>query len=231
MALVGVVFGAFFGKMIFGGFGRNVFNPALTGRAFIYISFGAAMTARWTLPFREGAGGFARWANTAPDAITQATPGVLLKSSHAGNFGLAEMLLGIEPGVIGGTGAVLTLLCGLCIVWKKAANYRIVAGGIAGFLVAQTAAWLAGASKAADPGSALISGSFLFGIFFYATDPVSASQTDAGRWVYGALVGVLSSVISVFSIWPAGTMFAVLLGNLFAPLLDMGARRLEAKRA
>jgi Na+-transporting NADH:ubiquinone oxidoreductase subunit B len=208
-----------------------VFNPALTGRAFVYVSFGTEMTARWTKPFHKGAAGFTHWANTAPDAITQATPGMLLKSPQTGTFGIGEMLLGIEPGVIGGTGAILAVLCGLYIVWKKAASYRIVAGGVAGFLLAQTAAWLSGAPGAADPAGAAATGSFLFGVFFYATDPVTACQTDAGRWVYGALVGVLSSVISVFSVWPAGTMFAVLLGNVFAPLIDMGARRLERKRS
>jgi len=230
MALVGTVFGALFGKMVFGGFGRNVFNPALTGRAFIYVSFGAAMTARWTQPFRGMPGGFGRWANTAPDAITQATPGMLLKAGASEPAGWADMLSGIEPGVIGGTGAVLTLLCGLYLLWRKAASYRIVIGGIAGFLVVQTLAWLGGAARAADPLGAAASGSFLFGIFFYATDPVSACQTDPGRWIYGALVGALSSVIAVFSIWPAGTMFAVLLGNMFAPLIDMASRALRSKR-
>ncbi len=215
MAVAGVVFAVVFGKMAFGGFGRNVFNPALTGRAFLYICFGAPMTARWNPAFTGLPGGFAAY---TPDAITGATPGMLLKAGHP--FALGDLFWGSAAGTIGGTSAVLAILGGLYLVFTRTANYRIPLAGILGFLAIQTLLWKLGAARAADPFHAMLAGSFLIGIFFYATDPVSAAQTDTGRWLFGALVGLLSSVIGIFSAWPAGTMFAVLLANMFAPITD-----------
>jgi Na+-transporting NADH:ubiquinone oxidoreductase subunit B len=84
--------------------------------------------------------------------------------------------------------------------------------------------------NAADPLTALLAGSTLMGMFFMATDPVSASQTQGGRWVYGALVGALTVLIRTFSIWPEGTMFAILLGNTFAPIIDHLIRQRAAKK-
>ena len=90
--------------------------------------------------------------------------------------------------------------------------------------------WLTGVKNATDPLHAMLAGSFMVGVFFYATDPVSASQTNEGRWLYGAFIGVLSSLISVFSAWPAGTMFSILLANMFAPITDYGIRALKSRR-
>lgn len=243
MGIVGIVFGITFGKMVYGGFGRNIFNPALTGRAFIYICFGNYLTAQWYEPWTRFPAGLVRWGWTAasapPDAITTATPGMLLKLSsealaargvEVADLSLRHLLLGTTSGVIGGTSAVLTLLCGLYIVWRKAANYRIVITGFLGYAVAQTLFWHFKLGSAADPLRAALASSLVIGIFFYATDPVSASQTNPGRWIYGALVGALSATIATFSAWPAGTMFAILLANMFAPLLDYVVRMLQEKK-
>jgi len=219
MAIAGTVFGVLFGKMAFGGFGRNVFNPALTGRAFLYLCFGAHMTGRWSLPVEGPFGGFAAY---APDAVTAATPGMLLKTGAL--FPLADLVFGRTAGTIGGTSALLALAGGLYLLITRTANWRIPVAGTLGFLAAQTLFWKLGAARAADPLHALLAGSFLVGILFYATDPVSAAQTQPGRWLYGAAVGILSSVIGVFSVWPAGTMFAILLANMFAPLADHAIR-------
>jgi Na+-transporting NADH:ubiquinone oxidoreductase subunit B len=100
----------------------------------------------------------------------------------------------------------------------------------AAFLALQLAFWIAGVRNAADPLTALLSGSVLLGLFFMATDPVSASQTQGGRWVYGALVGALTVLIRTFSIWAEGTMFAILLGNTFAPIVDWLVRERQRKR-
>lgn len=226
MAVVGVLFAVVFGKMVFGGFGRNIFNPALTGRAFIYVCFGQQMTAMWSEPVPGALGGFAVY---AADAITQATPAILLKQGTLIPY--SDLLVGRTAGTIGGTSALLGLIGGIYLMWSRAANYRIVVSGFAGFLCMQGALWLAGVSSAAEPVHSLLAGSFVVGICFYATDPVSASQTDEGRWVYGAMVGVLSSLIGVFSVWPAGTMFAILLANMSAPLLDHGVRTWKAGRS
>ena len=215
MAVVGIVFGILFGKMVFGGFGKNIFNPALSGRAFIYVSFGGYMTARWYEPVGGVLGGLKTY---AADAVTGATPGMLLKTGET--FSLVSLFFGNTAGTIGGTSAFLAIAGGLYLVRSKAANYRIVIAGLAGYLLMQTILWAAGVQDAADPLHGILAGSFVVGIFFFATDPVSASQTNPGRWAYGAFVGVMTSLISTFSMWPAGSMFAILLANMFAPIMD-----------
>ena len=234
IAVVGAVFGVFFGKMVFGGFGRNVFNPALVGRIFIYVSFAVPMNARWAEPitsstgslaFPWGVGGFARWAS---DALTGATPLRFLREGKP--VDLLPLLWGNVAGSIGETSAVVILLGGLYIIWKKAANWRIVVSECAAFIVLQGIFWLADVRHATDPLTALLSGSVMLGMFFMATDPVSAAQTQGGRWIYGALVGALTVLIRTFSIWPEGTMFAILLGNTFAPITDWLIRQRQQQR-
>ena len=243
MAVMGIIFGIVFGKMVFGGFGRNVFNPALTGRAFVYISFGNYMTAQWYEPWMRFPAGLAHWGWTAasapPDVITTATPGMLLKMSvtalaerglTAADLSFRSLFFGDCAGVIGGTSAVLTIFCGLYLLWTKAASYRIVLSGFLGYAVVQTLLWRLGLGNAPDPLRAAMGGSLIIGLFFYATDPVSAAQTHAGRWLYGAIVGAMSSLISTFSAWPAGTMFAILLANMFAPITDYTVRLLQTPK-
>jgi Na+-transporting NADH:ubiquinone oxidoreductase subunit B len=225
MAVVGVVVGIAFGKMVFGGFGRNVFNPALTGRAFLYVSFGGPMTAQWSEPIAGRLGGFVAYSS---DAMTAATPGMLMKGGV--DFPLTALLMGHVPGVLGGASVIYAAIGGLYILWRKAANYRIVVSGLAGFLAMQTLLWLGGARGAAPPLHAMLAGALLFGLLFYATDPVSAAQTQEGRWLYGGFIGVMSSLIGVFSAWPAGTMFAILLANMVAPITDHAIRAVKANR-
>ena len=226
MVAVGAVFAVAFGKMMFGGFGRNVFNPALVGRAFLYISFGGWMTAHWSEPVSGWAGGFGAYAT---DAITQATPGMLLKSGAEVSF--RDLFLGATAGTIGGTSAALAIAGGVYLLWRKTANWRIAVPALLGFYVIQGGLWVAGVSRAAEPLHAMVAGSFLLGVFFYATEPVTASKHKVGRWIYGAFIGVMSSLIGVFSVWPAGTMFAILLANMFAPIMDYGLKQWDAKRA
>jgi Na+-transporting NADH:ubiquinone oxidoreductase subunit B len=225
MALVGCVFGVVFGKMVFGGFGRNIFNPALTGRAFIYVSFGGYMTAMWQDPFSGFPGGLTKY---AVDAVTQATPGMLLKTGST--FTLSELFLGTTAGTIGGTSILLAVAGGLYLLFTKTANYRIVVSGLLGYLITQTALWHSGVQHACDPLHGMLAGSFMVGVFFYATDPVSASQTNEGRWLYGAFIGIMSSLITVFAAWPAGTMFAILLANMFAPITDHFIKEIKKAR-
>lgn len=232
IAVVGIVFGVVFGKMAFGGFGRNVFNPALVGRVFIYVSFALPMTARWAQPLAaptgpsglpSGWGGFLRF---SADAVSGATPLRVLR--EGGSVDILPLLWGNVAGSLGETSAILLALGGIYIIWKKAANWRIVAAQLAAFLVLQGAFWLAGVRHSPDPLTALLSGSVLMGMLFMATDPVSAAQTQGGRWIFGALVGALIVLIRTFSIWPEGTMFAILLGNTFAPIFDYAVRQRKA---
>lgn len=233
IAAVGAVFGVLFGKMVFGGYGRNVFNPALVGRVFVYVSFSTPMTARWVQPLTPAVGtlalpapwgGFVRF---AADAVSAATPLRLLRDGKP--VETFPLLWGNVAGSLGETSAVLLVLGGLYIMWKKAANWRIVVSELIAFLLIQTVFWLAGVRNAADPLTALLSGSMMIGMLFMATDPISAAQTQGGRWIYGAIVGVLTVLIRTFSIWPEGTMFAILLGNTFAPIIDHFIRSSKAK--
>lgn len=225
MVIAGVVFAVVFGKMVFGGFGRNIFNPALTGRAFLYISFGAHMTGMWSDPVPGGIGGFGAY---APDAITGATPGMLMKTGKT--FDLLPLLLGNTSGTLGGTSAILALLGGLYLVRTRAANYRIPVAAFAAFFVVQTLLWVSGTGGGVDPLRAVLAGNAVFGFFFFATDPVSACKTNEGRWFYGAFIGAMTVLIASFSMWPAGTMFAILLANMFAGITDYTVKALKKKR-
>jgi Na+-transporting NADH:ubiquinone oxidoreductase subunit B len=233
IAAVGAVFAILFGKMVFGGFGRNVFNPALTGRVFIYVSFAVPMTARWVQPL-AGAGGplglpaaWGGFSRFAADAVSQATPLGLLHQGKA--VDLLPLLWGNVSGSLGETSALLLVLGGAYILATRAANWRIVVSQLIAFLVMQSALWLAGVRGAADPLRAMLAGSFLLGMLFMATDPISAAQTQGGRWIYGALIGVLWPLIRTFSIWPEATGFAILLGNTFAGIIDYAVRQAKER--
>ena len=234
IAALGMVFGIVFGKMIFGGFGRNIFNPAITARAFVYISFGVPMTAKFVAN-ATGLGWFPAGLGTwvSADAISAATPLVTEGSS------MLELLFGFTSGCFGETSAILIVLGGLYIIYKKAANWKVVVSSLLGFLVIQTIFWASGLQvltesgmrASGDPITALLSGSFLIGAFFMITDPVSTSQsTDLGRWIYGATFGVLVVLIRTFSTWVEGVTFAILLVNMFAPLLDTVIKGARAKK-
>ncbi len=228
IAVVGIVFGIVFGKMVFGGFGRNVFNPAISGRAFVYISFGAPMTASFVQPASGFPGGFAQWLSGA-DAVSRATP--LFEFNSGGEVPLLNLITGLTSGSLGETSAILIAAAAIFLIIRKAANWRIIVSGLAGFLVLQTILYLAGVDAALNPLSSLFCGSLMYGIVFMATDPISSSQTtDTGRWIYGALIGVLISLIRVFSIWIEAVTFAILLANMFAPLLDHILKEQKKKR-
>jgi Na+-transporting NADH:ubiquinone oxidoreductase subunit B len=213
--------------MVFGGFGKNVFNPAITARAFVYISFGVPMTARFVLPqtsLNWFPAGFGTWL-TAADSVSAATPMATQSASYL------QLLLGNISGSFGETSALLIILGGAYIVYKKAANWKIVVGSIGSFLLLQTILWISGIPTATNPLYAVLSGSFLLGAFFMVTDPISSSQsTDAGRWVYGALFGLLTVVIRVFANWAEGVTFAILLVNMFGPLCDHYFKQRKAKK-
>ncbi|HPB30091.1 MAG TPA: RnfABCDGE type electron transport complex subunit D [Candidatus Sumerlaeota bacterium] len=226
MGMVGAAFGVLFGKMVFGGFGKNVFNPALVGRAFIYVAFPNPMNAWWSPPFGGFPGGFAHW---MPDAVTGATPMTILK--EGGAQALKDLFLGSTAGCFGETCALLILLGGIYIIWKKSADYRIVLSGLAGFILLQTILRGAGISSALHPVPALLSGSFLFGLFFFITEPISASRHQTGKWIYGFFYGVMVVIIRTFSVWREAVTFAVLLANVFAPIMDYALAMLDRKSA
>ena len=168
IAVVGIVFGVVFGKMVFGGFGRNVFNPAISGRAFVYISFGVPMTAGFVQPATGFPGGFTQWLAGA-DAVSRATP--LFEFNSGGGVPLLNLVSGFTAGSLGETSAVLIIIGGIFLIAKKAANWRIILSGLLGYLVMQSALFFGGIEAAINPVSGLFCGSLLFGIVFYGYRP------------------------------------------------------------
>ncbi len=227
MAAVGIVVGVALGKMVFGGFGQNVFNPAMVGRSFIYITFPLQMTNRWMEPFWGGLGGITHWSPSL-DTLTQATPLDILR--HGGTLPWQNLLLGRTSGSIGEMSALLILLGGLYIVAKKAASWRLVLSCLLGGTLSSGLLRLAGFTQISNPVETLMAGSFLFGAFFVVTEPVSGAKTKTGQWVYGFMIGALIVVLRGFSNFSEGVMFSVLIINAFVPILDQTVQQFQAKK-
>lgn len=229
MAAVGIVVAVAIGKMAFGGMGLNIFNPAMVGRCFIYITFPIEMTGTWMRPFWGGAGGFSGWTPPA-DALTGATPLVEMKQGI--NVALDHLITGNIPGSLGETSALLILLGAGFIIYKKAAPWRIALSCLMGGLGASAIFVTLGVKGALNPIQTLLAGSFLFGTAFVVTEPISGAKTSAGQWIYGASVGSLSVLLRLYSNFAEGIMFSVLLMNACVPILDHAIRRPQsAKKA
>jgi Na+-transporting NADH:ubiquinone oxidoreductase subunit B len=227
MAVVGIVAGVALGKMVFGGFGQNVFNPAMVGRCFIYITFPLQMTNRWVEPFWGGLGGLTHW-SVPLDTITQATPLEVLRQGEL--IPWQNLLFGRTSGSIGEMSAVLILLGGLFIVYKKAASWRLVLSCLLGGIISSGIFRLAGFAQIPDPLTTLMAGSFLFGAFFVVTEPVSGAKTKIGQWIYGTIIGALIVILRGFSNFSEGVMFSVLIMNAFVPVLDQTVQQIQAKK-
>ena len=221
IAVIGIVFGVVFGKMVFGGFGHNVFNPAMVGRCFIYVTFPIAMTNRWVEPVGGIYGGFSVWFPPV-DALTTATPLRVLREGM--DFPLAELFMGNIPGSMGETAAWLILLGGIYIIVKKSAPWRLAVSCLSGGVLLSLALRIAGIHAVPDPLSSLLAGSFLFGTFFVVTEPISGPKTEVAQWIYGFVIGGLAIVLRKYSNFSEGIMFAVLFMNMFVPVMDMAVK-------
>ncbi len=201
-AAAGSAVGIVVGKQLFGGFGRNLLNPALTGRFFIVYAFPGAF-APWKTPF---------------DLTTTATP------LGEGTAGYLPLFLGNISGSIGETSALLLLIGGGYLVYKKYANWRIPVGILATVLVI---ALLAGE----DPLFHILSGSLLLGALFMATDPVTSSKSQSGRFVFGIGIGFIVMAMRLWGWLPEGTTFAILGMNLVVPAIDKYLKKTKPKKA
>jgi Na(+)-translocating NADH:ubiquinone oxidoreductase B subunit len=228
MVAVGVVFGVVVGKEIFGGTGRNPFNPALVGRVFLAIGYPAAMGTRWIEPLLAPWGRLnVAFALRAPDAVSSATPLAQAKGGALAPF--FDLLVGGTLGSAGETSAIAIVLGGLVLLAMGIASWRTVVAILVSFT------GLAALFQVLVPGSPpvwfhLLSGGILFGAFFMATDPVSGPVTTAAKWPYGLLIGASTILIRTFSGYVEGAMFAILLGNIFAPLFDEVVIRARMRR-
>lgn len=223
-AALGAALAIAVGKEIFGGVGRNVLNPPLTGLAFLYFAYPGALT------------GDSVW--VAVDAVSGATPLGFVRAGglaglDAAGIRWSDAALGVVPGALGATSPVACSLGAILLVYSGVASGRIIAGGVAGLVLAALAFdWLGGpASGSGLPWYwHLVTGGFAFGLVFLATDPVTSAATNAGRWIYGLLIGAVVVLIRVAN--PAhreGVLLAILLGNVVAPLIDQIVARLQMR--
>jgi len=222
IAAIGIVFGVGFGKCIFGGFGRNIFNPAIAGRLFVYVAFPQGMQRSFLPPWKPGMP-WTSWLNTSVDSATAATPLVDIKEGAALN--LFDLLTGFRIGALGESAIILIMLAGLYLIFTKTANWKIMLSTVFSFSTVIVVLWIAsvsslGSSMSFPPIESLLSGSILFVAVFMATDPITAPKKPGAQWIYGILIGSISALIRVFSLFPEGVSFGVLIGNTFASLLD-----------
>jgi Na+-transporting NADH:ubiquinone oxidoreductase subunit B len=222
MVAVASAFAVIIGKEVFGGTGMNILNPALTARVFLFFAYPAAMS------------GDLVWIADKADAYSGAT--ILSSAAAAEPLGHTfwEAFIGIIPGSIGETSTLMCLIGGLILFVTGIGSWRIMLSVFAGGLVM-------GAIMNIIPGGSefmqmpayyhLVIGGFAFGAIFMATDPVSASQTGNGKYIYGFLIGVLTIMIRVWNpAYPEGMMLAILLMNVFAPLIDYYVVEANKKR-
>ena len=214
MVALGISFGVVVGKEVFGGTGKNFLNPALTGRAFLFFAYPASMS------------GDAVW--TAVDGFTGATALSIAASDGVGaleqSMSWWNAFVGLMPGSIGETSTLAIFIGGAFLLWTRIASWRIVAGVMIGMVALST---LFNSIDSTNPMFSLpwhwhmVVGGFAFGMIFMATDPVSASMTNTGKWIFGALIGVMVVLIRVVNpAFPEGMMLAILFANLFSPLID-----------
>ncbi|MCP4261645.1 MAG: RnfABCDGE type electron transport complex subunit D [Planctomycetes bacterium] len=256
---IGIAFAVAFSKEVFGGFGRNIFNPAMAGRCFVYICFPIALTATWA-PVSDGLwGALAKW-TTAPnkDVITSATPmahlkagRIVLKDSSSeraveqipadvvegqvvhvpkGIF-FRGLIFGRISGTMGVTSALLILIGGIYLFWTKTASRTIILSLVITYAVFNQIMYAFGIEPVSGALPAVLGGGFLFGAFFMATDPVSAPRTEPAKVIYAILIGIFATIIRNFSIFNGGLMFSILIGNMFAPILDYTVKAYKSRKA
>ncbi|MDY0299021.1 MAG: RnfABCDGE type electron transport complex subunit D [Candidatus Cloacimonadaceae bacterium] len=223
-ALAGVV-SIVFGKMVFGGFGANIFNPAILGRTFVYISFPNQMTISWLKPYliNDFPGGFVRW--TADSSMqTGATILNSFRTSNEAIYGIAETFTGFVSGSAGETSALLIILAGIYLLVTKTAKWQPMLATTISLLVFNLIFY-----PGTNPLFFLLSGGAMFGIVFMVTDPVSSPKGKWGIWIYGLLIGFLTVFIRKYSLFAEGFMFALLLTNTLMPLVEYGLEKVGKK--
>lgn len=221
IAAIGIIFGILFGKEVFGGFGKNVFNPALVARAFVYVTFPSPLTIHWSKVSLGFPGGFGVYITEGIDAISQATPMLIFRETGT-LASLSDLLIGNVAGSLGETSAVLIIIAGIYLIYKKVASWQIMTGVLIGFTGLSSLLYGLGNTQIPNPIFGIFAGGLLFGAIFMATDPISAPKTKEGKWIYGVLIGIVAVIIRGYALFAGGMMFAILIANTFAPIIDEG---------
>ncbi len=256
---VGIIVAILFGKEVFGGFGKNVFNPAIVGRGFVYVCFPVEITSRFVPVFGGFPGGFAHWSmhtiSKAPefiskaglktvDAITSATPmwanrdygytastASLFLGNIGGIFEFAGQKMVLAAGSAGETCALVILLSGVYLILTKTAQWRLTVSTLIGALVSSVVfRHLLGIESVPPLSFTLFSGALCFAAVFMVTDPVSAPKLSTSQWIYGAFIGVMIVFFRFKSIFVGGVAFSILLGNMLAPSLDLWIKRIQGSK-
>jgi electron transport complex protein RnfD len=224
MAFVGGVFAIGAGKVIFGGLGQNIFNPALLGRAFLQAAFPAAIT---TWPGQPASWASLRGDNlamplmspSAPDVVTEATPLGLFKFEGE-TTELWDLMLGSTGGSLGETAGILILVCGLYLALRNYLNWRIPVSVMLSVFILSGIFYLVDPSTYPSPWFMLFSGGLMIGAWYMATDMVTSPVTHTGAWIFGAGIGVLVVLIRIWGGLPEGVMYAILFMNALVPFIN-----------
>jgi len=218
MVAIATIFAVIIGKEAFGGTGMNVFNPALLARAFIFFAYPAKISGDtiWTGGLTKGEGVIDGFSGATP--LSKAASGAIDQIPS-----LNDLFFGFIPGSIGETSKLAILIGAAILIITGIGSWRIMLAGLLGGVTMTLIfnAFAANAYMTLSPLTQVMMGSFLFGMVFMATDPVTASQTNRGKWIYGFLAGLFAIMIRVFNpAYPEGVMLSILLMNAFAPLID-----------
>lgn len=223
---LGISFGVVLAKEVFGGTGKNFMNPALAGRAFLFFAYPASMSGDAVWNVVDG--------YSAPTLLSQANQGGLEAITQGGITWL-DAFLGFIPGSMGEVSTLAILIGGGALLVMRIASWRIVAGVMLGMVALSSLLNAVGSDT--NPMFALpwywhlVLGGYAFGMMFMATDPVSSAMTNTGKWIFGALIGVMVVLVRLFNpAFPEGMMLAILLANLFAPLIDHFVVQANIKR-
>ena len=260
IAAVGAVVALLFGKEVFGGFGKNVFNPAVVGRAFVYVAFPIELTGSFVPVFSGFPGGLTQWSITAggslsrdladaggaviTDAITAATPLLAQKS-----MGFSVDLLQLFTGAIGGTftlngkstiyaagsagevSAMILIISGVFLLVTKTANWRLMLSPLLGALAMNLfLRYALGIEAMPSPLFTFVSGGLIYAAVFMVTEPVTAPKLTLSQWIYGIFIGAMIVFLRQKSLFPGAVGFGLLLGNIAAPSLDLWIKRIRASR-
>jgi Na+-transporting NADH:ubiquinone oxidoreductase subunit B len=237
---VGMFVAILFGKEVFGGFPRNVFNPAIVGRGFLYVCFPTDMTSHFTAVWKGIPAGFAHWGARLQfdglNAVSAATPmwsrrdfgySANLWDLFTGNIG--EVFTGTDgvrrvltAGSVGEVSAILVLLGGIYLLWTKTAQWRLTASALGGAIISSAVfRYLLGAEAVPPVLWTLCSGAMLYAVFFMVTDPITAPKNKNAQYIYGAFIGIMIVFLRWKAVFAGAVAFAILLGNTMAPTLEM----------
>lgn len=229
MAFVGGFVGIVIGKVIWGGLGQNLFNPALVGRAFLQAAFPSAITT-WSPPdgryltVRGTNLAFPFFQDHSIDAITSATPLAKMKFQHEPTE-LMNLMLGNTGGSLGETAGLIILIAGVYMASRRLFNWHIPVAILTATTVLSAVFFLVNPALYPSPLHMIFSGGLLLGAVFMATDPVTSPFTNWGCWIFGAGIGILVVLIRIFGGLPEGVMYAILLMNAVTPLINRITRQ------